>query len=121
MNTVNTTEASPWQRQPARVEGAEPVSLHHLAQLSQVEEADLLELMDYGVLATVASISEAEAFAPRFIQILQQAQHLRVDLALDAHGFALAVMLSGQIVDQEAELSSLKAKLRRCRADVAGP
>lgn len=97
------------------------MSSHQPAQLSQSDEADLLELMDYGVLTTVASMSEAEAFAPRYIQILQQAQRLRVDLALDALGFALAVMLSGRIVNQEADLSSLKAELRRCRAGLADP
>ncbi|MEO7129008.1 MAG: chaperone modulator CbpM [Rhodoferax sp.] len=115
MNTVNTIESPP---PPARVKYGEPVSLHQLAQLSQVAEPDLLDLMDYGVLTPVASKSGAEAFAPRYIQVLQQAEHLRADLALDGHGFALAVMLSRRIADQEEELRSLKSELRHRRADV---
>lgn len=93
------------------------VSLRQLAQLSDVGLSDLLELIDYGVLVPAPSGPGAELFAVRYIPVLQQAQRLRSDLALDAHAFALAVMLCGRIVDVETELRRAKSDLRHCRAE----
>lgn len=93
------------------------VSLCQLASLSGIAEADLLDLIDYGVLMPDAVQGHPELFSVRSVRALQRAQTLRADLALDAHAFALAVMLSGQIVDLEAELRIAKADLRSLRVD----
>ncbi len=97
------------------------VSLRQLAQLSGLDSAELLELMDYGVLTPTPSGSGDGLFAMKCIPVLQQAQRLRTDLALDTHAFALSVMLSGRIVDLEAELRELKAAVRHQRTESAMP
>lgn len=97
--------------------GAGSISLRQLAMLSGIAEGDLMDLIDYGVLRPIAADGGAELFSIRAIPALQRAQNLRVDLALDAHAFALAVMLSGQIADLEAELRVTKEDLRWRRAD----
>lgn len=119
MNAGYRPHDAPQVRQGGVVASAGSVSLRQLAQLSGLDSAELLELMDYGVLASMPSESGDGLFAMKYIPVLQQAQRLRRDLALDSHAFALSVMLSGRIVDLELELRDLKAELRHQRTESA--
>lgn len=76
------------------------LSLEQVAQLSGVVTADLKGLVEHGVLTPVAPLSEPWTFRLDCVMTLQRADHLRQSLALDDHGFALAMMLS-QITELE--------------------
>ncbi|MDO9403656.1 MAG: chaperone modulator CbpM [Polaromonas sp.] len=119
MKAGDTPRDTPAAPQGGATATAGSVSLRQLARLSGLDSAELLELMDYGVLTPTPSGSGGELFAMKYIPVLQQAQRLRSDLALDTHAFALSVMLCGRIVDLEAELRDLKAELRHQRTESA--
>ncbi len=93
------------------------LSLEQVAQLSGVGFADLKGLVDYGVLAPVESACDPWAFAQDCVMTLQRADHLRRDLALDEHGFALAMMLLSQITNLEGELRHSRPPLRALPAE----
>lgn len=93
----NTTESS-------------TVSAGQLARLSQISEADLQGLIDYGVLTPAASTSAREGFALDCVLVLLRAGRLRSELALDSHAFALSVMLLTQIIDLETEVRELRGE-----------
>ncbi|MEO6911104.1 MAG: hypothetical protein ABI158_09290 [Edaphobacter sp.] len=57
------------------------------------------------------------AFRLDCVVTLQRADHLRENLALDDHGFALAMMLLGQITDLEDELRTAQPRLHRLGAE----
>lgn len=91
------------------------LSICQTAQLSGVSEADLLGLVEYGVLAPSAPESEPCTFDIACVMKLQRAALMRQDLALDSHGFALAVMFLDQITGLELQLHSMQRDLRDCR------
>jgi chaperone modulatory protein CbpM len=109
---------NPQTIQPPHSAPAASVSLVQLSELAQVSPADLLELMDYGVLVPQPSAAGVESFSARDLTALQQAQHLREDLVLDTHAFALALMLSGRIVDQQVQMQAMKTELRALDAQL---
>ena len=75
-----------------------------VVSMSGVTEANLRGLVDHGVLAPVAPEAETWAFDSRCVPMLQRAEQLRRDLALDAHAFALAVMFLDRITALEGAL-----------------
>ncbi|MEP7154473.1 MAG: chaperone modulator CbpM [Betaproteobacteria bacterium] len=85
-------------------EKAATLTLEQVAQLSGVGAADLQALVEHGVLTPVMPAGEPVSFPLDCVMTLQRADHLRQDLALDDHGFALAMMLLGRITDLEDEL-----------------
>jgi chaperone modulatory protein CbpM len=91
------------------------LSIGQTAQLSGVSEADLLGLIEYGVLTASAPESEPRSFDIDCVMKLQRAALMRQDLALDSHGFALALMFLNQITGLEAQLHSTQCDLRACR------
>jgi chaperone modulatory protein CbpM len=93
-----------------------PLSIGQTAQLSGVSEADLLGLIEYGVLTSAAAESEPRTFDIDCVMKLQRAALMRQDLALDSHGFALALMFLNQITGLEAQLHSAQCDLRASRS-----
>jgi chaperone modulatory protein CbpM len=93
-----------------------PLSIGQTAQLSGVSEADLLGLIEYGVLTPAAAESEPRTFDIDCVMKLQRAALMRQDLALDSHGFALALMFLNQITGLEAQLHSAQCDLRASRS-----
>jgi len=99
---------------------APPITLPQLAQLSGTSVADLQDLVDYGVLSPTNPDSLDWTFALPEVMVLQRAKALRQDLALDAHAFALAVMLLKQITALEWQLQAAEAHIVRLSDKAAG-
>ena len=92
------------------------LSIGQTAQLTGVSEADLLGLVEYGVLTPAEPDKQPRTFDIGCLMKLQRAALMRQDLALDSHGFALAVMLLDQITGLEVRLQSVQRDLRDCRS-----
>jgi len=107
------------QPPPGDIAESAPLSMAQLARLSGIAEADIGELVDYGVLAPVGAGNEPQVFRADGVALLRRADHLRQDLALDGHAFALAVMLLGQVSDLEAQLRTSRTAVHAERADGA--
>lgn len=88
-------------------------SLVELVQLSGLPEAELRELVDYGVLAPTDPQGAAWTFTGDVVVTMQVAGRLREDLELDPQALALALTLIGRIRDLEAQLRGLRAQLPR--------
>ena len=85
--------------------------LEELCELSGLSEAELRELVDYGVLAPIDSHAQHWTFSADRLIVARSARRLRRDFDLDPHGVALAVALLERVHDLEAELRDLRAKL----------
>jgi hypothetical protein len=95
-------------RRSATINSATPVlSIHQLAEWSGIEERDLRELVECG-LVTPASVLDGCHFRVESIGLLQRAARLQEELALDGHAFAVAVMLLRKIIALETQLSDLE-------------
>jgi chaperone modulatory protein CbpM len=92
------------------------LSIGQTAQLSGVSEADLLGLVEYGVLTSSEPETGPRTFDIGCVMKLQRAALMRHDLALDAHGFALTMMFLNDITGLEAQLHSAQCDLRDCRS-----
>jgi len=88
-------------------------SLAELCELSGLSEADLRELVDYGVLAPVDPDARHWSFSADRLVVARSARRLRRDFELDPHAVALAVALLERVRDLEEELRDLRAKLPR--------
>ena len=91
----------PLQAQRNLVNGAATLSMEQIAQLSGVGAADLRALVEHGVLLPVTPWSAPSRFSLDCVMALQRAEHVRQDLALDGHGFALAMVLLSRITGLE--------------------
>ena len=87
------------------------LSLAQLAGLSGLTEAELRELMDYGVLTPVEPAAESPVFRADCVVTARTACRLRSDFELDMPELALALALLGRIHDLEAQLRALSAQL----------
>ena len=85
--------------------------LEELCELSGLSEAELRELVDYGVLAPIDSHAQHWTFSADRLIVARSARRLRKDFDLDPHGVALAVTLLERVHNLEAELRDLRAKL----------
>jgi chaperone modulatory protein CbpM len=88
------------------------VSLEELARLSHLSEAELLELVEYGVIAPVGGETRA-VFRASCVVAARTAGRLREDFELDPDGVALALTLLERIRDLEAQVRRLEALLPR--------
>jgi chaperone modulatory protein CbpM len=88
-------------------------SLAELVQFSGLSEAELRELVDYGVLTPADPQSTEWAFGGDIIVTMRAAGRLRDDLELDAQALALALTLIGRIRDLESQVRTLRAQLPR--------
>ncbi len=88
-------------------------SFAELVRCSGLSEAELRELVDYGVLAPIDPQRGEWTFGGDIVVTMQIAGRLRVDLELDPHALALALKLIGRIHELEAQLRDLQAQLPR--------
>jgi hypothetical protein len=87
-----------------RIEEHQTLSLAELADLSRLTEAELLELLECGVIAPVGSTAGHPAFAAECLVAARAATRLKEELDLDAHSVAVVLTLLERIRKLEAEL-----------------
>ena len=86
-------------------------SLEELCELSGLSEAEVRDLVDFGVLAPTDPKAQRWTFSADRLVVARSASRLRKDFDLDPHGLALAVTLLERVRDLEAELRDLRARL----------
>lgn len=86
------------------------LSLADLAALSGLPEAELLELVEYGVIVPIDPGAAERTFRADYLVVARTASRLRRDFELDTPGLALALTLLERIHDLEAELCDLRAR-----------
>jgi ABC-type taurine transport system substrate-binding protein len=91
----------------------EPLPLRELVELSGLSEAEVRELVDYGVLTPADEATSQWVFSVQSITIARTARRLREDFELDPHGVALLLAYLDRIHELEAELCALRAQLPR--------
>lgn len=89
------------------------LSLTELAEESGLSEAELHELVDYGVIVPVDPGAARRIFHARCIVVARTACRLRDDFELDAQGLALVLSLLERVHDLEVELAHLRAQSPR--------
>lgn len=89
------------------------VDLRHLADLSGLSEAEVLELVDYGALTPAEATAGQWIFSVQSIGIARTAYRLREDFELEPHGVSLLLAYLDRIRDLEAQLCALRAQLPR--------
>jgi chaperone modulatory protein CbpM len=93
-----------WLDQIARL------TLGELAASCGLSEAELRELVDYGVLLPANPGEQQSTFSIECVFRVRKASRLRDDLELDTHALALALRLLDRIESLEAELAVLRAR-----------
>lgn len=86
------------------------VSLTELAALSGVDESEIREWMDEGLIHPTNPQSVSPQFGADRVEIVVKACRLRRDFELEPHGVALVVQLLERIRGLEAELCDLQAR-----------
>jgi len=86
------------------------LTLGELAASCGLTEAELRELVDYGVLMPANPGEQTWTFSLDCVFTGRKASRLRDDLELDTHALALAIRLLDRIDSLEAELSALRAQ-----------
>lgn len=92
---------------------------HHEYSMAELErccglsEAELRDLVDYGVLTPTDPQAAECTFVGDIIVTMHAAGRLRDDLELDPQTLALTLTLIGRIRDLEAQVRSLRAQLPR--------
>lgn len=88
-------------------------SLTELGQFSGLSEAELRNLVDYGVFAPADPRRAEWTFGGDVVMLAQAAGRLRDDLELEPQALALVLSLMGRIRELEAEVRSLQAQFPR--------
>ena len=86
-------------------------SLMELSDLSGLSEADLRDLVDYGVIPPLDHGAERWTFSAERLVTARAACRLGKDFELDAHAVALVVTLLERIRGLEGQVRELRAKL----------
>ena len=89
------------------------LSLKQLAELSELAESDLQELVDCGVMVPIDPTAVPQTFHAECIVVARTAYRLRTDFELDAHGLAMALTLLDRVHDLEAQLREMRAQMPR--------
>jgi chaperone modulatory protein CbpM len=88
-------------------------SLVELAERSRLSEAELLELVNCGVISAREPGAASQRFPGHALAAARTAARLRDDFEVDVHGVALAMALLARIAALEGELSQLRAPAPR--------
>ena len=86
------------------------LTIAELAASCGLSEAELRELISYGVLVPANPGEPQSPFSVECVFRVRKASRLRDDLELDTHALALAIRLLDRIESLEAELSALRAQ-----------
>lgn len=85
-------------------------SLTELAELSGLSEAELRELVEYGVFKPVDPDAPSWIFSGNCLSAVRMAYRLRVSFELELQGVALTVSLLERIHELESQLRSVRAQ-----------
>ena len=100
-----------------RHEAASPdddrLRLSELADLADLSEAELIALVDCGVLAPAEGLPGQWVFGLRSLTVARTARRLREEFELEPHGVALLLGFMARIRRLEEELRELQARLPR--------
>jgi hypothetical protein len=104
-----TSEYAPaaWSGEGARLRFSE------LADLADLSEAELLELVDCGALTPDDGTPGQWVFGLTSLTVARTARRLREDFELEPHGAALLLVFVERIRRLEEELRDLRARLPR--------
>jgi chaperone modulatory protein CbpM len=80
-------------------------TLVELAERSRLSEAEIVELVDYGVLPSGDRSTPQARFPPRALATARTAARLRDDFEIDLPGVALALTLLQRIEELERRLN----------------
>lgn len=86
------------------------LTIAELAASCGLSEAELHELVSYGVLVPANPGEPQSTFSVECVFRVRKASRLRDDLELDTHALALAIRLLDRIESLEAELAALRAR-----------
>lgn len=89
------------------------VSFGELIELSGLNEAELRELIDCGLIEPAVDAPAQESFRAECLVLIQRARRLRNDFELDAQGLALVVSLLERVHDLQVQVCELRARLPR--------
>ena len=87
------------------------LSIGELAIFSGLPEAELAELVDYGVLVPTNPLEAQWAFGADCLMRVRKARRMRDELELDTHAMALAIMLLDRIDELETRLADCRAQI----------
>jgi len=100
-----------------RHEAASPdddrLRISELADLAGLSEAELIALVDCGVLAPAEGLPGQWVFGLRSLTVARTARRLREEFELEPHGVALLLGFMARIRRLEEELRELQARLPR--------
>ena len=87
------------------------LTLAQLVEVSDLSEADLRALVDYGALSPVDPAATSWTFTASWIVVARTAGRLRRDFELDAHSLSVVLSYVQRVEALEAELRALRARL----------
>ncbi|HLU02400.1 MAG TPA: chaperone modulator CbpM [Advenella sp.] len=93
----------------------EVCSLQHVAAVSGLSEADVMDLVETGVLSPVSGQTGSGMFYSECIVVARKARRLRDDFDLNADGVALVLNLLRRVDALESELLALRPDPKRNR------
>ena len=86
------------------------LSLHEFVQISGLPEAELRNLVEFGVLTPLDPRAPAWSFGADCLSLARTAGRLRRDFDLDSAGLAVALALIERVWELEARLRDLHAR-----------
>lgn len=97
--------------QVVRLDDQPDLSLSELASISGLSEAELLDLVDFGVLSPVEAIGQAPSFCAHWILATRSAYRLRCAFDLDSQALAITLTLLLRVRELEADLQRARVQL----------
>lgn len=87
------------------------LTMAQLVEVSDLSEAELRALVDYGALTPVDPTAPSWTFTAAWIVVARTAGRLRRDFELDAHSLSVVLRYAQRIEALEAELRAMRARL----------
>jgi len=86
------------------------VSMAELVEVSGLSEAELLELVQVGVIPVREARGATYTFSARVVTVARTACRLRDDLELDTRGLGVVLRLLDRVSELESEITRLRAQ-----------